>query len=122
MIRFPNAGLAQKQTCGDEPILSGALAAVPIVLNGTPAVRLTWSAAVDEGGGEKDVVRYVVWRRAPGAPDWGDGYVSIPAGQASYVYEDGVVQSGTGYQYALAAQDCTPSLSSLSSTGTITIP
>lgn len=123
LIRLPNAGLAQKKTCGDQPLLGVTLTAAAIVLaNGDPAVSLSWNRATDEGGGENDVVRYVIWRKTPSAPDWGDGFMSVPSGQATYVYNDQTVASGDQFQYALAAQDCTPSLSSQSTTGTITIP
>jgi hypothetical protein len=123
LIRLPNAGLAQKKTCGDQPLLGVSLTAAAIVQpSGDPAVLLTWNRATDEGGGENDVVRYVIWRKAPAATDWGEGFVSVPSGQANYQYTDQTVTSGDQWQYSLAAQDCTPSLSSLSPTGTITIP
>ena len=38
-------------------------------------------------------------------------FLAIPAGAASYTYEDAAVVPGVVYQYALTAQDCTPSLS-----------
>jgi len=124
VIRMPNAGQALLQTCGDEPIMGGSLGALVQLDPGTgePLVRLTWSPAVDESGGERDVIRYVLWRRVGGAGDWGDPYLSIPAGQPSYLYEDGDVVPGASYQYALAAQDCTPSLSGLVTSALVNVP
>lgn len=123
LIRLPNAGLAQRRTCGDEPILgSGLGAALTSLVTGEPAASLTWSPATDETGGEKDVVRYVIWRRKTTDPDWGEPYLSIPAGTPSYEYTDAAVTSGASYRYALAAQDCTPSLSGLATSGAVTIP
>lgn len=123
LIRMPNAGLAQKKSCGDQPLLGTTLTATPITLpSGGPAVTLTWGRATDESGGELDVVRYVIWRRVAGASDWGDGFVSVPSGLGAYTYEDQAVQSGQVLEYALAAQDCTPSLSSLSAAAPVTIP
>lgn len=124
VVNLPNAGLASKQTCGATPILGTPLAAGAIVqADGTPAVQLTWAPAVDETGGEKDVVRYVLWRRVGGATDWGTPYVAIPAGSPAYAYVDAAVTSGQTYQYQLAAQDCTPSLSTSPATsGVVTIP
>ena len=113
VVRLPNAGLSLIKTCGDEPIMTGTLLATPTVTaGGRPAVDLSWGTSVDEGSGEKDVVRYVIWRRIVGQPDWGDPLLSIPAGQPGYQYQDATVEPGL-YQYAVAAQDCTPSLSSL---------
>lgn len=114
LVRFPNAGLGTRRTCGDDPILGTPLNAVAVTLGtGDPAVRLVWNAATDETAGEKDVVRYVLWRRLVGAPEWGDPYRSVPAGNAAYMWEDQFVQAGVAYEYALAAQDCTPTQSTL---------
>jgi prepilin-type N-terminal cleavage/methylation domain-containing protein len=122
LVRMPNAGLAQLSTCGDEPILGAALTASLTMVNGAPAVALTWSPATDESGGERDVIRYVLWRRHPGDPDWGDPYLSIPAGNPTYAYQDAAVVPGEQYEYALAAQDCTPSLSTLATSAAVPIP
>lgn len=114
LVRFPNAGLATRRTCGDKPILGTFLLAAAVTLpTGDPAVRLTWNAATDESAGEQDVVRYVLWRRPLGAADWGDPYRSVPAGNPAYMWDDQAIQPGVAYEYALAAQDCTPSQSPL---------
>ena len=123
LVRLPNAGLATKQTCGDEPLLGLALAGKDTTLDaGDPAIVLGWGQAIDEAGGELDVVRYTIWRRPGGTADWGTPYLSIPAGQPSYSYVDAAVTSGDDYEYALAAQDCTPSLSQLATAGPIAVP
>ncbi|MGH7674002.1 MAG: prepilin-type N-terminal cleavage/methylation domain-containing protein [Gemmatimonadales bacterium] len=118
-IRFPNAGLATKKTCGDAPMLGVTLNATLTVVSGTNVIRLTWNPATDESAGEQDVVRYVIYRRLNAVPDWGDPYLSIPAGSPSYLYDDAQLTSGATYHYALAAQDCTPSLSTLSTKGPV---
>ncbi|GBD32318.1 MAG: hypothetical protein KatS3mg081_1943 [Gemmatimonadales bacterium] len=123
LVRLPNAGLAVKRTCGDEPLLgTGLVASVGTGPGGVPVVNLTWGAAVDETGGEGDVVSYVIWRRLQSESDWGDPYLNIPAGAAPYVYQDAAVVSGESYVYALAAQDCTPLLSQLAISNVVTIP
>jgi prepilin-type N-terminal cleavage/methylation domain-containing protein len=123
LIRLPNAGLANKKTCGDQPILGVGLNAVYQALpTGEPSVRLTWAKATDESGGEKDVERYVLYRRPWNDPDWGDPYLSIPAGQPNYLYVDAAVASGDRYFYGLMAQDCTPALSTLASSVQVNIP
>jgi len=83
-------------------------------------VQLTWAPATDENSGEKDIERYVVWRRPSTTPDWGDPLVSIPSGLPGYTYVDGSVTIGTTYYYALAAQDCSPALSAQALSGSVT--
>ena len=85
-------------------------------------MTLSWPPSIDEVGGEGDVVRYIIWRQDLSQPGWGDPYVAIPAGAASYTYEDAAVQSGAAYEFALAAQDCTPSLSPRVTSGPVVIP
>jgi prepilin-type N-terminal cleavage/methylation domain-containing protein len=124
VVNLPNAGIANKRTCGEPPLLGTGLSARAVTqADGTPAVELTWGQATDESGGEKDVVRYVLWRVQAPEVDWGTPYLSIPAGSPSYIYADAAVTSGQTYRYLLAAQDCTPSLSTSSSmSGAVTIP
>jgi prepilin-type N-terminal cleavage/methylation domain-containing protein len=124
LIPLPNAGLAVKRSCGDAPILGGTLTAT-LVTGGPsgPVARLQWAPAVDETGGERDVVRYVIWRRTvSGGGGYGDPYLSIPAGAAAYSHDDAAVESGETYQYQLAAQDCTPLVSNQVTSGTVAIP
>lgn len=120
VIRMPNAGQAVRNICGDEPQSAAIGATVVVMPDGARAVQIGWYPSVDETAGESDVLRYIVWRRAGGTADWGDPFVSIPAGQPLYNYVDQSVIAGTPYQYALSAQDCTPSRSPLSVTGTVT--
>ena len=122
VIDLPSAGFGIVMTCGDEPILGSPLTVQVVSPVGTPIVRLDSPPATDESVGEKDVIRYVLYRRdVPNNGDWGDPFLSIPAGAASYTYEDATVQVGSTYQYAHAAQDCTPSLSPLSQAQQITV-
>ena len=107
VIDLPSAGFGVMMTCGDEPIL-GSLLNAQVVLgpDDTPMVRLDWLPATDESVGEKDVIRYVLYRRAvPNNGQWGDPFLSIPAGAAGYTYDDATVQVGDTYQYAHAVQD-----------------
>jgi prepilin-type N-terminal cleavage/methylation domain-containing protein len=122
-IELPNVGLATRQTCGDAPILGTALAATRVVQpDGTSAVRLAWNPATDEFGGEKDVVRYVIWRKRITDFTWGTPYLSLPAGSPTYLYVDAAVASGVTYEYELATQDCTPTLSQTTVSAPVTIP
>lgn len=118
-IRMPNAGMAVRSICGDDPQGSGIGAQVVSMPDGTRVVAISWGPSVDETAGERDVLRYIVWRRTDGAADWGDPLLSIPAGLGAYSYVDQSVLSGHSYQYALAAQDCTPSRSPLQVSATV---
>jgi prepilin-type N-terminal cleavage/methylation domain-containing protein len=124
MIAMPNAGFQLLQTCGDEPIMGDTLGAQLFDTGGGVYVsRLTWNAAIDETAGEIDVQRYVIYRQTtPITSDWGDPYLSIPAGLASYQYDDPGITSGVTYQYAIAAQDCTPMLSTLEQSPFVIVP
>jgi hypothetical protein len=123
MIALPNAGVSPVASCGSSPILGTPLTANPVVVAGDPpVVQLSWSPALDESGGEADVVRYVVWRREPPTTDWGDPLLSLPAGSTTYTYSDASVVSGTAYEYAMAAQDCTPTLSTMATSGVVVVP
>jgi prepilin-type N-terminal cleavage/methylation domain-containing protein len=124
-IPLPNMGLRSLKTCGSEPILGQALVAAYDGASGTDQVRLTWARAFDENSGERDVIRYVIWRRKilplP-AEAYGDPLTSIPAGFANYLHVDSQeIEPGAQYEYRLAAQDCSPKLSS-TVTSTVIIP
>lgn len=120
LIRLTNSGVVRRRVCGDRPILGTALTATPATQpGGVKVIELTWNRATDEAGGERDVVRYVIWRRLSTETEWGDPYVSIPAGQASYTWTDSRVVDTSSYVYALAAQDCTPLQSSLATAGPV---
>ena len=113
MVRMPNNGLVQIKTCGDVPILGGTLTATANA-PGTPAtVQLQWNRSVDEVTGEADVSQYNVYVRRQGTTQWAT-FVTQPAGQVTYDITAGPgLVAGNTYQYAVAAQDCTPRESSL---------
>lgn len=125
IILMRNGGLERLQTCGDKPIL-GAVGFAGVASDpdgdGTYQVDLAWTPATDEAMGEKDVIAYTIWRRASTDPDFGDPYLSIPAGQVAYSYTDQSVVSGDVYTYRVAAKDCTPSVSGTATTSAIAIP
>jgi type II secretory pathway pseudopilin PulG len=123
VIRLANAGAASLQSCGEPPVSGAAMSATPFIsADGSPMVRLRWSAGPDDSGGERDVLRYVIWRRLSGAGDWGDPYVSVSSGLGVYEYTDEAVAFGARYDYAVASQDCTPSLSALAATLNVQVP
>jgi prepilin-type N-terminal cleavage/methylation domain-containing protein len=115
-IALPNAGQTVKKSCGDEPLLGTGINFQAQRVNiggGRYAPRLTWNRATDEGGGERDVVRYVIYRTIGAPGPYTEPYLSIPAGNTSYTYTDTDTTPLVSYYYAIAVQDCTPSLSSI---------
>ena len=116
-----NAGMVGAKVCGDLPLPPGAVGAVAVPAVNPTKVTLTWTASVDQDNGEKDVERYMVFKRLVGDPDWGEPRASLSASQPAYTFDDADLHSGT-WVWAVIAQDCSPSNSSLTSTNTITIP
>lgn len=112
LFGLPNAGTEALSVCGSTPIFGGAPIAQDTVLaGGETAIALRWQPAVDETSGERDIARYLIWRRVIPTGAYGDPLVSLPAGAAAYQYVDNAVTTGTTYQYAVSAQDCTPEVS-----------
>jgi hypothetical protein len=125
VVPLPNTmSPRQSRACGRPPIVPTA----PTVGwdADSNAVILTWNRAVDDGAGENDAVRYVMWRRITGGGAWGAPVATVSAvgGAGGYRYKDGGVERGLNrsYQYALALQDCTPNLSNVASSGSVVVP
>ena len=122
-IPLPNMGLRELKICGSAPVLGQPLNAAYDNSTGVHRVLLSWNRAFDENQGERDVVRYVLWRRDVTDPDWSDPLTSIPAADlATYSYADQDLVPGTSYIYRLSAQDCTPRLSASAQSIPIAIP
>ena len=124
MVPLPNiVNARQSRACGRAPITPTSPTAVwnPDTL----AVFVTWAKDVDDGGGEKDALRYVLWRQVSGATTWGTPITTIGVSVGtSYSYKDQKVSQGSGiqYKYALAVQDCTPTVSTIVTSGLVTVP
>ena len=114
---LPNVGMRQLQTCGGKPLPPSA----PVATNaGIGNIKVAWTASPDEGGGERDVIRYNVTRMASFAPGVWTNVASIPAGGGPYSFTDSGLNTFITYSYAVAAQDCTPAFSpSVTSGGVI---
>lgn len=110
LIRLPNAGVETQPNCGNRPLLGTPLVATAFDGPGG-YIRLQWGQAIDETTGERDVIRYVLWRRQGTSGGWGDPLVSVSPGSSTYVHDDQSATEGVTYSYALAAQDCTPQYS-----------
>lgn len=124
-IHLMNAGLIHHTTCGNAPLGVTPTAVVTPADSITvfsPFVTITWPKSVDDGGGEKDVERYAVYKRLSTSPSFDMPFASIPSGSASYHFVDSDVQSGDTWVYGVTAQDCTPSSSPMGSTQPAVIP
>ena len=122
-VRLMNAGLLQLSSCGSQPFGVSA----PSVSQASPTpntrtVTVTWSKSRDDGGGEKDIERYAIFRRDAAATQLGDPFASVPAsGSATYSFTDSDVVPGASYVYGIAAQDCTPKVSDAAVSPSITV-
>ena len=115
-----NIGLSQRASCGDTPLNPGAPTVAMVSVSGVDRVQMTWTASSDESSGERDVERYVVYRRIAGNP-WDEPIDQVGGSKsASYMWEDFDLQPGVTFQYGVAAQDCSPANSSMRVSGTIT--
>lgn len=122
-VRLLNAGLLNHATCGDPPVFAQTVTASYVGPPApTPQVVLSWQPAVDETGGEKDVQKYVIWRRAAAAPAFAEPFASVPAGQASYQFSDTQIASHDQWIYGVAAEDCGGQFSPVAVTNQVNIP
>jgi prepilin-type N-terminal cleavage/methylation domain-containing protein len=115
-VRIPNAGLTKQRSCGDAPIFLSGITTQIIGPAGSARVRILWNPSVDEASGEKDVERYLIYRR-PQAGAFDDALAAVPAGQAAYQYDDPTVLFDSSYVYGVTALDCTPLESALRISG-----
>jgi prepilin-type N-terminal cleavage/methylation domain-containing protein len=118
-VRITNAGLILASTCGDAPIQPTAVVATPDL---TPSVVVTWTKSTDEGGGEKDVERYAIYRRVAGAVTFDEPIASVAAGTPPYSFTDTDVAPGQAWQYGVAALDCTPAISTIFTSANVVVP
>ena len=124
-IKLMNAGLIHHATCGQPPIAPTAVVATPTAAGGgvvQPFVTLTWTASVDDQGGEKDVERYAIYRRLNTASTFDEPVGSLVAGHSSYSFVDSDVQTGQRWVYGVSALDCSPLNSSMVTASQVTIP
>jgi prepilin-type N-terminal cleavage/methylation domain-containing protein len=121
-VRLLNAGLLHFTSCGQPPYAPG----LPVATSSAPGapvlmVTLTWPKSSDDGGGEKDIERYAIFRRLATASAFGDPISSVPATTAAnYSFVDTQVDPNATYVYGVAAEDCTPMLSPATSSAPVT--
>ncbi|GAC1649660.1 MAG: hypothetical protein NVS4B3_07070 [Gemmatimonadaceae bacterium] len=121
-IRMLNAGLAKRTVCGEPPIFIGPVTTTVVTLaGGKRGVKLTWPASVDDGGGQRDVYLYGIYRRLSTTAAFGEPFAGIPAGSPTYTFTDTDVASGT-WVYGVDALDCTPARSPMAVSSAVTLP
>jgi prepilin-type N-terminal cleavage/methylation domain-containing protein len=124
VIDLLNSGTAQHSSCGSGPL--GVTASVTVTdSSGTvPATytSVTWAHSVDDGGGQQSVKSYAIYKRHSSSTTFDGPIASVPAGLASYTFQDASVQHGDSLIYGVASVDCTPTLSPIGLTGTAIIP
>jgi hypothetical protein len=122
-IRLMNSGLVRRSTCGEPPITTTPSVTAALDTAGFPYVAISFPPSSDETGGERDVERYALFRRLNGeSTTAAEPFASIPAGNTSYAFTDSDVISGQQWVYGVASQDCTPAISSVSYSASVTIP
>jgi type II secretory pathway component PulJ len=117
-----NAGMVQSTVCGDLPI--AVTTATATVTHSTvppfPPIKVTiaWNSSLDQDAGEKDVARYMVFKKLTASGDWGSPIADLAASQVNYTLDDTSLSNGH-WVYGVVAQDCSPSNSSITSTGAV---
>jgi len=124
-IFLKNAGLIHHTTCGNPP-LAVTPTAVVTPANGTTVpqtyVTVSWTPSIDDGGGERDVERYALYRRLSTVSIFDQPFASVPGGSATYSFRDTDLLTGQHWIYGVAAQDCTPNSSPVGITTSVVIP
>jgi type II secretory pathway component PulJ len=118
-----NAGMSRSTVCGDKPI---AVTNATVNITGAtfnPAfnptkVRISWNASLDQDNGEKDVERYLIFKKLAASADWGSPIADLAAAQPNYTLDDTSLSPGD-WVWGVVAQDCSPANSAATSTGTI---
>jgi Tfp pilus assembly protein PilV len=119
---LPNLASPQLQTCGNPPQPVPSVTATTGGVAGADSVSVTWSPSPDEWSGERDIMRYIIWRRLATDATWNAPFASVPNGLPSYTFVDLTAPDGVGVAYAVSAQDCTPSFSTPVASSQVTPP
>jgi type II secretory pathway component PulJ len=116
-----NAGMSRSTVCGDLPIAVTTATAFPFGPLGHPTkVTVGWIKSLDQDAGEKDVERYMVFKKLAASSDWGNPIADIAASQDTYTLDDTTLPSGL-WTYGIIAQDCSPANSAVTSTNTVNV-
>jgi len=116
-----NAGMSRSTVCGDKPIAVVSATATPVGPFGHPTkVIIAWTKSLDQDAGEKDVGRYMVFKKLSASSDWGNPIADIAASQNTYTLDDTTLPNGL-WTYGIIAQDCSPANSAVTSTNSVNV-
>jgi type II secretory pathway component PulJ len=116
-----NAGMSRSTVCGDLPIAVAGAAAFATGPIGHPTkVTIIWTKSLDQDAGEKDVGRYMVFKKLAASPDWGSPIADVAASQNTYTLDDVTLPPGL-WNYGIVAQDCSPANSAVTPTNSINV-
>jgi prepilin-type N-terminal cleavage/methylation domain-containing protein len=123
IIEVPNNGIPMPTVCGRVPLAPGSFSATEIG-SGLGVVQLDWTRSSDQDAGEVDVRQYVIWRRPAAAVVWDAPLLFVRAERDTVNYSTQIIDNtpGTSYTFGIAAQDCTPSFSTTSTTSITLTP
>jgi len=122
MLNRPSCGLSPS------PVVAGAFL---VNVSGQPDhIHVLWTRATDDGSGERDIDRYLIFRSVDGVA-YGDPLDEIAStnGAGAYAWDDYDVKrnapsypGSNTFAYAIVVQDCQPQVSTPAATSTITVP
>jgi type II secretory pathway pseudopilin PulG len=114
-----NAGMVRSTVCGDVPIAVTTVVAVRTPNTSHPTkVTISWTKSLDQDAGERDVARYLVFKKSTASADWGSPIADLAATQPIFSVDDTTLPAGD-WVYSVVAQDCSPANSSATSTGAV---
>jgi prepilin-type N-terminal cleavage/methylation domain-containing protein len=117
-----NAGMSRSTVCGDVPIAVASASAIafPFLSAHPTKVTIAWTKSLDQDAGEKDIGRYMVFKKSTASSDWGSPIADVAASQNTYTLDDTTLPAGS-WVYGIIAQDCSPANSSVTPTNTINV-
>lgn len=114
LLQVPNNGLPSPNVCGRSPFPPTSFTATQDTVPGSGVITLAWNRSPDHGSGEYDIRQYVLYQRDDTATVWTDPLMMLRADTTTaYSVILGGLIPGAAYDFAVAAQDCTPSQSTL---------
>jgi prepilin-type N-terminal cleavage/methylation domain-containing protein len=119
-----NSGMVRATMCGDVPLPATGVTATALPVGGPyTKVNVQWNASIDQDNGEKDVERYMVFKKKSTDVEWGEPIADVAASGATFSLDDtDLTTGGFTWSWSVVAQDCSPANSSLALSGAITLP
>ena len=112
--------MERSTVCAGTQIAGTTAVAVSTIGPGPHVTKVTvsWSSSLDQDAGEKDVGRYMVFKKSTASPDWGSPIADLAASQTTYSLDDTTLPLGS-WVYGIVAQDCSPNNSSFTPTNVV---